>query len=59
MRCMQTVLVKRYFGHPYALFAPDYAGDFIDEMSLRRALRCVFLVKVHHESFLNVRVFPW
>jgi hypothetical protein len=56
---MQTVLVKRYFGHPYALFAPDYAGDFIDEMSLRRALRCVFLVKVHHESFLNVRVFPW
>ena len=54
---MQTVLVKLHFGHPYALFAPDYAGDFLDEMSLSRALRCVFLVKVHHESFVIVRVF--
>ena len=59
IRFMQTVLVKRHFGHPYALFTPDYAGDFIDEMSLGRTLRRVFLIQVHHESFVIVRIFPW
>lgn len=59
IRFMQTVLVKRYFGYPYALFTPDYAGDFIDEMPLSRTLRRVFLIQVHHESYVIIGIFPW
>jgi hypothetical protein len=37
------VLVKRHFGNTYALLAPNYAGNLVDEMSFGRALRRVFL----------------